>query len=67
VSPVERTAPFVYLRLRNEEYNAAELKRWADRINAMAAESEEVYIFFKHETSAPDRAFRLRELLSGAL
>jgi uncharacterized protein YecE (DUF72 family) len=67
VSPVERTASFVYMRLRNEEYNADELKRWTDRINAMAAESEEIYIFFKHETSAPGRAFRLRELLSGGL
>jgi uncharacterized protein YecE (DUF72 family) len=67
VSPVEVTAPFVYLRLRNEEYTAAESKQWAERISAMAAGAEEIYIFFKHETSAPERAFRLRELLSGAL
>ena len=67
VSPVEATAPFVYLRLRNEEYDPAEMKRWADKISALAANSEEVYIYFKHETSAPDRAFRLRELLTGAL
>jgi uncharacterized protein YecE (DUF72 family) len=43
------------------------MKRWADKISALAAKSDEVYIFFKHETSAPDRAFRLRELLPGAL
>jgi uncharacterized protein YecE (DUF72 family) len=67
VSPVEVTAPFVYLRLRNEEYTAAESKQWAERISTMAAGAEEIYIFFKHETSAPDRAFRLRELLPGAL
>jgi uncharacterized protein YecE (DUF72 family) len=67
VSPAEVTAPFVYMRLRNEEYEPEELKRWAERIKAMAAESEEIYIFFKHETSAPERAFRLRELLPGAL
>jgi len=66
ISPVEVTAPFVYLRLRNEEYEPAKLKQWAERISGMAVESEEIYIFFKHETSAPDRAFRLRELLSGA-
>ena len=67
VSPVAATAPFVYLRLRNAEYDASEMKRWADKIAALAANSAEVYIFFKHETSAPDRAFRLRELLPGAL
>ena len=66
-SPIERTAPFVYLRLRNEEYEPAGLKLWADRISAMAAEAEEIYIFFKHESSAPDRAGRLRALLPGAL
>lgn len=67
VSPAEVTAPFVYLRLRNEEYQPDELERWAERIKAMAAEAEEIYIFFKHETSAPDRASRLRGLLAGAL
>jgi uncharacterized protein YecE (DUF72 family) len=66
-SPVEVTAPFVYMRLRNEEYEPEELKRWAERISAMAAEAEEIYIFFKHETSAPERASRLRGLLAGAL
>jgi uncharacterized protein YecE (DUF72 family) len=66
-SPIERTASFVYLRLRNEDYDAAGLKLWADRILAMAAESEEIYIFFKHETSAPDRAARLHALLPDAL
>ena len=45
----------------------AGLKQWADRISSMAAESEEIYIFFKHETSAPDRAMRLHKLLPGAL
>jgi uncharacterized protein YecE (DUF72 family) len=66
-SPVERTANFVYMRLRHEEYDAAGLKLWAERIARMAAESDEIYIFFKHETSAPDRAMRLRALLPGAL
>ena len=66
-SPVERTAPFVYMRLRNEEYTSDELKRWAERIEKLAADADEVYIFFKHEVSAPDRAFRLRSLLKSAL
>ena len=53
--------------MRNEEYDQAGLKQWADRVSAMAPESDEIYIFFKHETHAPDRAMRLRDLLPGAL
>lgn len=67
VSPVERTAPFIYTRLRNEEYTPEEMQRWAARIGELAVEADEVYIFFKHEVSAPDRAFRLRALLKNAL
>jgi uncharacterized protein YecE (DUF72 family) len=66
-SPIEQTAPFVYLRLRNEEYDQAALAQWADRLTTIAARSEEIYVFFKHETSAPDRAFKLREMLKDAL
>jgi len=66
-SPIEQTAPFVYLRLRNEEYDQAALTQWADRLTAIAAQSEEIYVFFKHETHAPDRAFKLREMLKDAL
>jgi uncharacterized protein YecE (DUF72 family) len=66
-APVERTAPFVYLRLRNEDYDDAGLAAWAKRLSAMAAEAEEIYLYFKHEDHAPDLALRLREMLKGAL
>lgn len=66
-TPVERTAPFVYLRLRNEDYDDAGLAAWAKRLSAMAAEAEEIYLYFKHEDHAPDLAVRLREMLEGAL
>jgi uncharacterized protein YecE (DUF72 family) len=66
-TPVERTAPFVYLRLRNEDYDDAGLAAWAKRLSAMAAEAEEIYLYFKHEDHAPDLALRLREMLKGAL
>ncbi len=66
-SPVERTAPFVYLRLRNEDYDESGLAAWAGRISALAAESEEIYVFFKHEDHAPDLALKLRGMLEGAL
>jgi uncharacterized protein YecE (DUF72 family) len=66
-SPVERTAPFVYLRLRNEDYDDAGLAAWAKRLSAMAAEADEIYLYFKHEDHAPDLAMRLRAMLEGAL
>jgi uncharacterized protein YecE (DUF72 family) len=66
-SPVERTAPFVYLRLRNEDYDDAGLEAWAKRLSAMASEADEIYLYFKHEDHAPDLAMRLRAMLEGAL
>lgn len=66
-TPVECTAPFVYLRLRNEDYDQAGLAAWAERISAMAAQAEEIYVFFKHEDHAPDLAMKLRGMLEGAL
>lgn len=66
-APVERTAPFVYLRLRNEDYDDAALRTWAERIAQMADQSDEIYVFFKHEDHAPDLAMKLRGMLEGAL
>lgn len=66
-TPIERTAPFVYLRLRNENYDAAGLATWAERITSMAPEAREIYVYFKHEDHAPDLAIKLREMLKGAL
>ena len=66
-APIERTAPFVYLRLRNEDYDRPALEKWAERLSAMAADAEEIYVYFKHENHAPELAARLREMLQGAL
>jgi uncharacterized protein YecE (DUF72 family) len=62
-SPIERTANFVYLRLRNETYDAKALRSWADRILGFADEGAEVFVYFKHETGAPDLAYALGETL----
>jgi len=62
-SPVARTSSFVYLRLRNESYDANGLRGWADRISGFADEGAEVFVYFKHETHAPDLAFALRAAL----
>lgn len=63
VSPVECTAPYAYLRLRNETYDDASLAPWAERIRMLARNAPEIYVFFKHESAAPDLANRLAAML----
>jgi uncharacterized protein YecE (DUF72 family) len=63
-SPVERTAPYVYLRLRKEAYDEAALAQWAEHIRVLAADTREVFIYFKHEVAAPELAARLQALLA---
>jgi uncharacterized protein YecE (DUF72 family) len=65
-SPVVRTAPHVYLRLRREDYDDPALVTWAERINALAQDAREVYVYFKHEAAAPDLAARLQRRLTAA-
>jgi uncharacterized protein YecE (DUF72 family) len=62
-SPVECTAPFAYLRLRNETYDDAGLELWASRIRGLSQQADEIYVFFKHESAAPDLANRLAAML----
>ncbi len=64
-TPVERTASWVYARLRKETYDGAGLKEWAERLQRLGG--DEVYIFLKHEDAAPDLAERLRAMIPGAL
>ncbi len=46
---VRRTGPFLYLRLRRHEYDAAELEAWAARIEPFLAAGDDVYAFFRHD------------------
>jgi uncharacterized protein YecE (DUF72 family) len=63
-SPIEATAPHVYLRLRMETYDDAALEAWAARISTLVRDAEEIYIFFKHESAAPDLALRLTAMVN---
>jgi uncharacterized protein YecE (DUF72 family) len=65
-SPVERTAPFIYVRLRKETYDDEALGAWAARLKTLSAGAEELYVFFKHETGAPALAARLRAMFGDA-
>jgi uncharacterized protein YecE (DUF72 family) len=64
VSPVECTAPYLYLRLRNETYDDASLEPWAERIRLLTRDANEIYVFFKHESAAPELANRLAAMLN---
>jgi uncharacterized protein YecE (DUF72 family) len=65
-TPIERTAPWVYVRLRKAGYDDSALKQWAERLRGFADSGAESYAYFKHENSAPALAERLRAMLDGA-
>jgi uncharacterized protein YecE (DUF72 family) len=50
-TPLVKTAPFGYFRLRRQDYDAAAVARWAELIHG-AGFSGDVYVYFKHEDSA---------------
>jgi len=61
-TPIERTAPQVYVRLRKESYDDEGLRAWAGRLAGFANDGAEVFVYLKHQTAAPGFVFRLREL-----
>ncbi len=63
-TPLERTAPFLYARLRRENYDDSALAEWAERLRRLRAGADEIYIYFKHEVAAPALAARLTKLLA---
>jgi uncharacterized protein YecE (DUF72 family) len=63
-SPIECTACHAYLRLRKETYDDASLEAWAARISTLSRDAQEIYIFFKHESAAPDLASRLTAMVN---
>lgn len=64
-TPVELTADFAYLRLRDEGYDDAAIGDWAQRVKGLGSSCERAFVFFKHEESGKGPAFatRFRELL----
>jgi uncharacterized protein YecE (DUF72 family) len=59
------TADWGYVRLREERYSDARLKKWIERLKAQ--EWNEAYVFFKHEDegAGPKLASRFLELAGG--
>jgi len=59
-APFVRTAPFIYVRLRKENYDDAELGAIRQRLEDLKVERANVY--FKHEVKGPAYALKLLKL-----
>lgn len=60
---VRLTGPFLYLRLRRDDYTTDELTAWAARLEPFLSAGQDVFCFFKHD--ATGRATELaRDLLA---
>jgi uncharacterized protein YecE (DUF72 family) len=64
-TPTVATADYGYLRLRREDYQAADVARWAEMIGTQKDGWSDAFVYFKHEESGigPKLATQLRELL----
>ena len=64
-TPLEVTADWGYLRLRDQGYTDADLAEWAGRIRELGDRWHDVFVYFKHEEAGLGPAFarRLQEIL----
>ncbi len=65
-TPIFATADYGYLRLRREDYQAADVARWAETIKTQKDNWSDAFVYFKHEESGigPKLAMELVGLLS---
>jgi uncharacterized protein YecE (DUF72 family) len=65
-TPVVATADYGYLRLRREDYQQADVQRWAGTIQQQNSAWSAAFVYFKHEESGigPKLAKQLADLLS---
>lgn len=56
-TPATVTADFGYLRLRNENYQPADIARWANVAADLAPQWNDCYVYFKHEDTATGPQF----------
>lgn len=50
-TPLEVTADWGYLRLRREDYQAADITRWTEAVRQQAGNWSDAFVYFKHEES----------------
>ena len=62
----ERTASFVYVRLRRELYSKAALRNWSERLRKFAGDLEDCFVYFMHDETgeAANRAAEFGRMLS---
>jgi uncharacterized protein YecE (DUF72 family) len=46
---LQRTGPFLYLRLRRHDYSAAEIDAWASRLEPFLTAGDDAFVFFRHD------------------
>ncbi len=63
VTPTERTASHVYIRLRLDSYDDAAIKQWTRKIHKLEDGAEEVLGYFRHGVDAPALAASLIDQL----
>jgi uncharacterized protein YecE (DUF72 family) len=56
-TPIETTADWGYLRLRDQGYTEADLAEWAGKIVALGPSWRDVFVYFKHEEAGTGPAF----------
>ena len=56
-TPLETTADWGYLRLRDEGYTDADIVEWARRIAALGPTWRDTFVYFKHEEAGTGPAF----------
>ena len=56
-TPIETTADWGYLRLRDQGYTEADLTEWAGKIVALGPSWRDVFVYFKHEEAGTGPAF----------
>jgi uncharacterized protein YecE (DUF72 family) len=66
-TPVEVTADYGYLRLRDEGYQQSDIEHWADVIVERKEDWKDTFVYFKHEEAGagPEFARALGDALSG--
>ncbi len=57
--PLTVTGPFVYLRLRREQYGTADLDAWAARLEPFLADGRDAYVFFRHDARGETPAYAI--------
>ena len=58
---LRRTGPFLYLRLRRHDYDAADIQAWAARLAPFLDAGDDAFVFFRHDETGrgPELAMAL--------